>query len=62
MAEGNQTPYVQRSQHFQEQMAPFCMKHLMMCANEAGVYAVLGRRGPLQAPGTLCALLSGRAQ
>lgn len=53
LAEGNQTPYVQRSQRFQEQMVPFCMKCLMMCANEAGVSAVLGHRGPLQDPGTL---------
>lgn len=53
LAEGNQTPYVQRSQRFQEQMVPFCMKCLMMCASEAGVSAVLGHRGPLQNPGTL---------
>lgn len=56
LAEGNQTPYVQRSQYIQEQMAPCCMEHLMMCANETRVYAVRGHRGPLQTPGTLCAL------
>lgn len=55
-------PSVQRSQNFQEQMVPFCVKCLMTCANEAGFCTVLGHRGPFQAPDTLCSLLSGGTQ
>lgn len=41
---------------------PFCMKCLMMCANEEGFYTVLGHRGPFQAPGKLYSLISGGTQ